>query len=57
VIEIRGETMGEVEELEARILNLSGQDETKLREWFLQLDIHQSDGAVSSDGIYEEWCI
>jgi len=41
--------MSEVEELEARIINLSPQDMAKLRDWFLQLDNQLWDQQIASD--------
>ncbi len=41
--------MSEVEELEARILNLPRQDLAKLREWFLELDHQLWDLQIASD--------
>jgi len=41
--------MSEVEELEARILNLSREDMTRLREWFLELDHQLWDEQIASD--------
>jgi len=41
--------MSEVEELEARILNLSREDMTRLREWFLELDNQLWDEQIVSD--------
>ncbi len=41
--------MSEVEELEARIINLSRQDMARLRDWFLQLDDQLWDQQIASD--------
>ncbi len=41
--------MSEVEELEARIINLSRQDLAKLRDRFLQLDDQLWDQQIASD--------
>jgi hypothetical protein len=41
--------MSEVEELEARIINLPRQDLAKLRDWFLQLDDQLWDQQIASD--------
>ncbi len=41
--------MSEVEELEARIINLSRQDLARLRDWFLQLDDQLWDQQIASD--------
>ncbi len=41
--------MSEVEELEARIINLPRQDMAKLRDWFLQLDDQHWDQQIASD--------
>lgn len=41
--------MSEVEELEARILNLPRQDMAKLRDWFLELDHQLWDQQIASD--------
>jgi hypothetical protein len=41
--------MGEVEELEARIMKLSSQDRAKLRDWFLQLDDQLWDQQIAAD--------
>jgi hypothetical protein len=42
-------TMSEVEELEVRIVKLSRQDMSKLREWFLELDEQLWDDQIASD--------
>jgi hypothetical protein len=41
--------MSEVEELEARIINLTRQDMARLRDWFLQLDDRLWDQQIASD--------
>ena len=41
--------MSEVEELEARIMNLPRQDMAKLRDWFLELDHQLWDQQIASD--------
>jgi hypothetical protein len=41
--------MSEVEELEARIINLTREDMAKLRDWFLQLDDQLWDQQIASD--------
>jgi hypothetical protein len=41
--------MTEVEELEARISNLSPQDLAKLRDWFLELDNQVWDEQIAAD--------
>jgi hypothetical protein len=41
--------MSEVEELEARIVNLTRQDMARLRDWFLQLDDRLWDQQIASD--------
>ena len=41
--------MSEVEELEARIVNLPRQDLARLRDWFLQLDDQLWDQQIASD--------
>jgi hypothetical protein len=41
--------MSEVEELEARIMNLPRQDMAKLRDWFLELDNELWDQQIASD--------
>ena len=41
--------MSEVEELEARIMNLPRQDMAKLRDWFLELDHQLWDEQIASD--------
>lgn len=41
--------MSEVEELEARIINLPRQDMARLRDWFLQLDDQLWDQQIASD--------
>ena len=41
--------MSEVEELEARIMNLPRQDMVKLRDWFLHLDDQLWDQQIASD--------
>ena len=41
--------MSEVEELEARIVNLPRHDMAKLREWFLELDNELWDQQIASD--------
>jgi len=41
--------MSEVEEFEARILNLPRQDMARLREWFLELDNPFWDQQIASD--------
>ena len=41
--------MSEVEELEARIMNLPRQDMARLRDWFLELDHQLWDQQIASD--------
>jgi hypothetical protein len=41
--------MSEVEELEARIMNLPPEDLAKLRDWFLELDHQRWDQQIASD--------
>ena len=41
--------MGEVEELEMRIKQLSPEDTAKLRGWFLELDNERWDEQIASD--------
>jgi hypothetical protein len=41
--------MGEVEALEARIVNLPRRDLARLRDWFLQLDDQLWDQQIASD--------
>jgi hypothetical protein len=41
--------MSEIEELEARISNLTRQDLAKLRDWFFQLDNDLWDQQIASD--------
>jgi hypothetical protein len=41
--------MSEVEDLEARIMNLPRQDMAKLRDWFLELDNQLWDQQIASD--------
>ena len=41
--------MSEVEELEARIMNLPRQDMATLRDWFLELDHELWDQQIASD--------
>jgi hypothetical protein len=41
--------MSEIEELEARIINLTRQDRSKLRDWFLHLDDQLWDQQIASD--------
>ncbi len=41
--------MSEIEELEARIINLTRQDMAKLRDWFLELDNALWDQQIASD--------
>lgn len=41
--------MSEVEELEARIMNLPRQDLAKLRDWFVELDDELWDEQIASD--------
>jgi hypothetical protein len=41
--------MSEIEELEARIINLTRQDRAKLRDLFLQLDDQLWDQQIASD--------
>ncbi len=41
--------MGEVEELETRIYNLSKEEFAKFREWFLQLENELWDKQIKSD--------
>ena len=41
--------MSEVEELEARIMNLPRQDLAKLRDWFLQLDVRPREEPTEPD--------
>ena len=41
--------MSEVEELEARIMNLPRQDMVKLRDWFLEFDNRLWDQQIASD--------
>ena len=41
--------MSEVEELEARIMNLPRQDLAKLRDWFVELDDELWDEQIATD--------
>ena len=41
--------MSEIEELEARIINLPRHERAKLRDWFLQLDDQLWDQQIASD--------
>ena len=41
--------MSELEELEARIINLPAEDLAKLRDWFLQLDGQHWDQQIAED--------
>jgi hypothetical protein len=41
--------MSEVEELEARIIKLSGADLARLRDWFLELDHRHWDQQIAAD--------
>ncbi len=41
--------MSDIEELEARIMNLPRQDMARLRDWFLELDHQLWDEQIASD--------